>query len=112
MQQARIDAVAVIDVTTIKTSSSNETYKFLINASNDPAFGSGNVVNVGAIELGFGGSTDVVNGTTSVRPGRYEVFFCTNVAGSLYEYLQVYLVVGGSSPSIVYDGFVAVLPHI
>ena len=110
VQQARIDAVAVIDVTAIKTSNSNETYKFLINVSTDPAFGAGNVVNAGAIELSYAGAADVVNGATSVT-GRYEVMFSTNIAGSLYEYAQVYLVEGGTNPSITYAGFFAVLPE-
>ena len=110
-QQARHDVVAVIDVTAIKVTSSNETYKFLVNVSNDPAFGSGNVVNAGSIQVGFGGSTDVVNGATSVT-GRYEVMFSTNIAGSVYEYVQVYAVLGGTSPSITYDGFYAVIPEV
>ncbi len=110
-QIARIDAVAVIDVTAIKTSASNETYKFLINVSTDPAFGAGNVVNAGAIELGFAGSTDVVNGFTSTT-GRYEVMFSLNVAGVVYEYAQVYLVTGGTNPSITYAGFFAILPEM
>jgi hypothetical protein len=114
VQQARIDAVAVVDVTAIKTSSSNETYKLLVVVSNDPSFGvvtANSVVCAGGIELGYQGSTDVVNGATSVT-GRYEVMFSTNIAGSLYEYAAVYLVTGGTNPSINIDGFFAVLPHI
>jgi hypothetical protein len=111
VQQARIEMVAVLDVTAIDISSTNETYKFLVNVSNDPAFGAGNVVNAGAIELGYLASTDVVNGASSVT-GRYEVMFTNNIAGSIYEYAQVYLIAGGTTPSISVSGFFATLPTI
>jgi hypothetical protein len=107
---ARIDAVAVIDVTAIKVSAGNETYKLLINASNDPNFGAGNVINVGAIELNAAASDDVPNSAASVT-GRYEVMFCTQQAGNIYEFLQLYLVAGGTLPSISISAFVAVLPE-
>lgn len=110
-EQARIDAVAVFDVTAIDTTSSNETYKLLVVVSNDPTFAAGNAVCAGAIELGFGGSTDVVNGATSVA-GRYEVMFTNNIAGSIYQYAAAYLVAGGTTPSITIEGFVSVLPQI
>jgi hypothetical protein len=110
-QQSRHDVVAIIDVTALDITSSNETYKFLVIISNDPAVGSGNVVNAGGVQVGFAGSTDVVNGASSVT-GRYEVMFSTNVAGSVYEYAQVYCVIGGTTPSITYTGFFAVIPEV
>jgi len=110
VQQARIDAVAVCDVTAIKTSSGNETYKLIVVASNDPGLATGNVI-VGEIMIGKGASLDALNCADSVT-GRYEIMFSTNVAGSIYEYVGVYLVVGGTSPSITIEGFIAVLPEI
>lgn len=109
-QQARIDAVAVVDVTALKISSGNETYKLLINGSNDPNFGAANVVNLGAIELNAAGSDDAPNSMTSVT-GRYEIMFAMQVAGTNYEFLQMYLVLGGTTPSINISAFVAVLPE-
>lgn len=109
LQQARGEWVAEINVTAIKTSATNETYKLLVVVSNDPAFGAGNVVAAGGIELGAAASTDVVNGATSVI-GTYEVMFTNNVAGSIYEYAAVYLVTGGTNPSISIEGGLAVLP--
>lgn len=111
VESARIEAVAVIDVTAIDVTSSNETYKLLVVVSNDPNFGAAAVVNAGAIELGFAGSTDVINGISSVT-GRYEVMFTNQIAGTIYEYAAVYLVAGGTTPSITIEGFFAVLPRI
>lgn len=106
-QQARIDACAVIDISAIKISSGNEVYKILILASNDPALATGNVM-VGGAEVGKGVSLDGINMADSVV-GRLEIPFCTQVAGVLYEYFGVYVVISGTTPSITFQGFVAVL---
>lgn len=109
-QQARMDAVAVVDVTAIDISSGNETYKLMVIVSNDPALATGNVC-AGMVELGKGASLDGLNMADSVI-GRYEIMWSNNVAGSLYEYAGVYLVAGGTTPSITIEGFHAVLPMI
>lgn len=109
VQQARIDAVAVIDVTAIDISSGNETYKLMLLGSNDPAMGTGNVC-LGEMTLGKGTSIDGINMADSVI-GRYELMFCTNVAGSLYEFIALYLIAGGTTPSVTIEAFVAVLPE-
>jgi len=110
VQQARIDAVAVIDVTALDISSSNESYRLSILVSNDPAFGAGNVDMAAEISLGKGGSRDGVNMKDSVV-GRYEVPFCTQIAGVLYEYAALYITTGGTTPSITASAFIAVLPE-
>jgi hypothetical protein len=110
-QQARIDAVAVCDVTAIKTSSGNETYKLMVLVSNDPAFGAGNVEQAGEIMLGAGAARDGIDMITSVT-GRYEIMFSTNIAGSIYEYAALYLVIGGTTPTISIESFLAVLPEM
>lgn len=109
-QQARIDAVAVVDVTAIDITSGNETYKLLVVVSNDPGLATGNWI-AGEIMLGKGTSLDCLNGADSIT-GRYEIMFSTNIAGALFEYAGVYLVAGGTTPSITIEGFFAVLPEI
>lgn len=109
-EQARVSAVAVLDVTALKISAGNETYKMIALGSNDPNFGVGNNVMLGEIEIGKGVSLDGVNMADSVV-GRYELMFTTNVAGSLYEYVALYLVLGGTSPSISLSAFLAVMPE-
>lgn len=108
LQQARIDAVAIFDVTAIKTSSGNESYKLLVVGSNDPNFGAGNVTCLAAVELGAVGGADVVNGLADPI-GRVEVGFCTQKCQTLYEFIKCYLVIGGTTPTISISSFVAVL---
>lgn len=108
LQQARIDAVAVIDVTAIKISAGNETYKLMMLISNDPGFGAGKVEMAGEIMVGKGVSRDGINMIDSVI-GRYELPFVTQIAGVLYEYAALYLVIGGTAPSVSLSAFVAVL---
>lgn len=107
VQQARGDFVAVLDVTAITVSGTN-TYQIDIVLSNDPAFLTGNVI-AGGIQLGKGTSLRVSGQADSVT-GRYELMFSNNLAGSIYEYMKVYLT-GANSPSISIFGFVAVLPE-
>lgn len=109
-QQARLDAVVVIEVSAIKTTSGNETYKLIMVGSNDAGLATGNQC-LAEIMLGKGASLDGLNMADSVV-GRYELPFCTQQAGSIYEFVGVYLVAGGTTPSITVEGFVAVLPSI
>lgn len=109
-QQSRIDAIAVIDVTAIDIASGNETYKIMIIGSNDAGLATGNQC-LAEIMLGKGASLDGLNMADSVV-GRYELPFCTQQAGSIYEFVGVYLVAGGTTPSITVEGFFAVLPSI
>lgn len=109
-QQARIDAVLVADVTAIDIASGNETCKIMLLVSNDPNFAAGNVVQAGGLEVGKGTSLDGINMKDSVI-GRYEIGFTNNIAGSIYQFLKLYLVIGGTTPSINISAFVAVLPQ-
>jgi len=88
-QQARIDAMAVIDVTAIDISSGNETYQIDIMVSNDPSFGAGNFVCAGGIQLGKGASLRGPAAQTDSVIGRLELGFatrwpdcCTNMSPS------------------------------
>lgn len=109
VQQARIDAMLVLDVTALNIATGDESYRFVIGLSNDPAFGAGNVVEGPSILLGKGAELDLANGADSVT-GRYELGFTTQIAGTLYEFMQLYVIVAGTGPSITYEGFVAVIP--
>lgn len=107
---ARVDAVAVIDVTALDISSGNETYKMIAVVSNDPNFGAGNVAMAGEIEIGKGVSLDGIDMADSVV-GRYELMFTNQLAGQIYEFAALYLVIGGTTPSLNISAFLAVLPE-
>lgn len=107
-QQARIDAMLVVDATAMTVTGTN-TARLVIALSNDPAFGAGNVVQGPSQVIGAGGSLDVPNGTTSVT-GRYEIGFTNQIAGTIYEYMALYIVIG-STAAITLEAFVVVLPE-
>ena len=115
-QQARIDAVCVVDVTAIDISSGNETYRLCVVGSNDPNFGSGKVNCLGEMEIGKGASLGFVNGqdaptVPAIGGLRYEIPFSSEQANVKYEFVKLYLVLGGTTPSITFKAFVAVLPE-
>lgn len=111
VQQARIDAMAIFDVTAIDIASGNETYQLDILLSNDPAFAAANVVCAAGIQLGKGASLRGPVAQADSVIGRVELGFTNQVAGTIYEYMKVYLTAGGTTPSINIEGFVAVLPE-
>jgi hypothetical protein len=102
--------VMVCDVTQIAVSG-NQTYKLMVLVSNDPNFGPGNVEQAGEIMLGVGASRDGVNMLTS-QTGRYEIMFSNQVSGVIYEWAALYLLIGGTSPSINVEAFIAPLPEV
>jgi hypothetical protein len=108
-QQARIDAMMILDVTAI-TVSGTQTYQIDILVSNDPAFAAGNVVCAGGIQLGKGSSLRGPVAQKDSVIGRCEVPFTNNIAGSIYQYVKVYLT-GANTPSINILAFGAVLPE-
>jgi hypothetical protein len=110
-QQARIDAMLVLDVTAIDISSGNETYQIDIMGSNDPNFAAAAPVCLGGIQLGKGASLRGAVAQKDSVTGRYEVPFTNNVAGAIFQFLKVFVTAGGTTPSINILSFVAVLPE-
>lgn len=90
--EGRVDARLVVDVTAIEIASNDELYSVAIQGSTSSTFASGieelAVINLGAAEV-IGGDADSV-------AGRYEVFFSTEKAGTIYSYLRVYTTVDGT----------------
>jgi hypothetical protein len=110
-QQARIDAMLVLDVTAIDIASGNETYQIDVMVSNDSAFGAGNAVCAAGIQLGKGASLRGAVAQKDSVIGRYELGVTNNIAGAVYQYMKVYLTAGGTTPSINILSFLAVLPE-
>ena len=115
VQQARIDAVCVVDVTALDATTTDESYRLILAVSNDPTFANGKAVVAVETEiaggvlsvLGLGGAGVTGTGTT----GRYELMFTNQIAGVIYQYAKLFNVVSGTTPIINYDAFIAVLPE-
>lgn len=108
-QQARLDAVAVVEISAIDIASGDETYVLRILGSNDSAWASGNIYELAALTLGKGSAlVPTTQGDTLV--GEYEIMFTTERANVKYEYIRMYVDVGGTTPSITFQAYVSVLP--
>lgn len=100
---ALFKGVAVIDVTNIKTSTGDETYTLIIQGSNSPTFASG-IENLAEIDLG---ATAVRKGGAITSPiGRYEISFQNEQADVMYEYIRMYFVIAGTTPTITNTCFI------
>ena len=113
-QYARIDAVAVIDVTAVTTSGS-ALEKIFVVLSNDAAFGASNVFMAGQLQFGNSSALEYINPATTAAPNavggsRYEIPFTNEQNNVKYQYIKLYNVISGSG-SITYKAFIAVLPE-
>jgi len=108
-QQARIDAVLVGMISAIDISSGNETYKLKMLGCNAANFAA-NVQCLASLELGKGASL-VPATQVDAAPGMFELPFSTEQFNTKYEYVKLYLELGGTSPSIQLQAYVAVLPE-
>ena len=113
-QQARIDAVCVLDVTAV-TVSGTASAKVMVVGSNDPAFGAGKVAILGMMEFGAAASIDAVNAFVTATPpavggSRYEIPFTNEQNNVKYQFLKIYVLIANSG-SITFKAFVAVLPE-
>jgi hypothetical protein len=113
-QQARIDAMLVIDVTAV-TTTGTASEKVIAVLSNNPAFSAGTTIMAGMMEFGAIASQDQPNGFVTAAPNavggsRYELGICSEQNNVKYQYLKLYNVIANSG-SITYKAFVAVLPE-
>jgi len=92
MGAADFMAKAVVDSSALDTTSTDETYRVLIQGSNVAAMSSG-VVTLGATDV-------TVN-------GRSEVYFSNRSGDTVYRYVRIFFDVGGTTPSINATAFLA-----
>lgn len=115
VQNARIDAVAVIKVSALDATTTDEAYRLLVLGSNDPAFAAGGSVVLGEIEIAGGALSVLGPGIAGVTKamgiGDYEIMFCNQQAGLLFQYAKMFHVLTGTTPIINYEAFIAVLPE-
>lgn len=113
-QQARIDAMLVIDVTAV-TTSGTASEKLILVGSNNPAFSAGTTVQLGMMEFGAIASLEQPNAFITAAPNavggsRYEIGFSSEQNNVKYQYVKLYVVIANSG-SITFKAFVAVLPE-
>jgi hypothetical protein len=105
----------VIDISAIKVTSTNETYSIDILGSNIAA--GTNPISLGALKVGYGTATP--NGTiglastgagSTTSPGRFIIFATSEQNDIKYEFIYLYVTVGGTTPSITFKAFASMWP--
>jgi hypothetical protein len=98
-----------LELTALDLSSGDETYRLMLLASNDPAFGNGNVEVLATQDFAAASAgrllpTVVPPSVAVPAAGRQSSRFVapvTNLRGQyLFRYLQLYALLGGTTPSI------------
>lgn len=95
---ARFPAVAVINVTACDDGSSDETYDVIIQGCSATNFSTVQQL----------GSMTITRGAT----GRFTILFDNDQGGTVYRYVRVYFDVGGTTPSISADVYLAPLDPV
>lgn len=90
---ARFPAVAVVNVTAIDDASGDETYDVIIQGSQATNFATVQQL----------GSMTITRGDT----GRFTILFDNDQDGVVYQYIRVYFDVGGTTPSISANVYMA-----
>ncbi len=101
---ALFKGIAVVDITNLKVSAADEIYTFIIQGSNSSTFASG-IENLAELDLGAaavrkGGATVVS------AAGRYEIPFQNEQADVLYQYIRLYRLIAGTSPTVTSTCFI------
>lgn len=109
MGAARIDAVAVIDVTAVEIATGDEDFTIIIQGSNSATFASG-IQNLAMIDVGAA-ATGRPGGAADSLVGRYELMFTNEQADVTYRYVRAYTKVAGTiATGVNYTAFVTELP--
>ena len=115
-QQARIDAVAVVQLTAI-TLAGSDIYTMTLVGSNSPTLASNNV-NLGAMSWGQAAAFAYPNAAVTATPlgagnfpsgWQYEILFTNEVQNTPYEYVSAYF--SGTFGSITAKAYICVLPR-
>lgn len=112
----RIVAMLALDITAIAFGSSDESYRFFLMGSNDAAFGNGNVELLEAFDFANASANRFVATILGASPGippatRAGALIAkpfTNYTYDRYvfQYLQLYCVIAGTSPSITLSAWI------
>lgn len=105
-----------IDISALDLSSNDETYRIFLLGSNDAAFGNGNVEILAAQDWAAATAgrliatiapASVAVPTTGKSASRYTIPVTNQRGIFVFRYLQLYLVAGGTTPSITLAAWLA-----
>lgn len=115
----RLTGFLVLDLTAMYVTSADEYYRFLLMGSNDVNWGNGNIATLAFAEFNSASSNALVTTITGAFPtvppaGRggwkRAVPFTNNIGGGyLFQYTKLYLVTGGTSPSVTLSAWLVPL---
>lgn len=115
--RGRIEGYWVVDLSALDVTSGNETYQLYLFGSNDTAFGNGNVENLGMHDWAAataGRSVPTILGAspavpiTGLNATRHVIPYSNLMGGFLLQYLQCYLVAGGTTPSMTVTSWITI----
>lgn len=111
MGTARIDAVAIIDVSAVEIDTTDEDYIIIIQGSSSSSFAS-NIQNLAMIDVGAT-TTGRPGGAINSLVGRYELLFTNEQADVTYRYIRAYTKVSGTiATGVNYTAFISELPDM
>jgi hypothetical protein len=99
----RNDGVWILNINAMDLASGDETYRFHLLASNDSAFGNGNVDLLAFHDFAAASAGRIIPtlmGPSLAAPTRVYVPFTTLRQGLVYRYVKARLIAGGTTPSI------------
>lgn len=114
--RGRFDGYLCLDISAMDLSSNDETYRFFLLASNDQAFGNGNVEVLAIRDFGAATAGRLL---PTICPASYAVpasgraatrwsIPFSNLSGTfLFRYFQLYCVIGGTTPSITLSAWLS-----
>ena len=112
----RFDGLWVVDISAAYMTSSNEFYQLWLAGSNDATFTAGNVEFLAMHDwaataalrlLPAIGSASPVTPLTGLGALRHVIPFSNFLGCYIFQYLQLYLVVGGTTPSLTFSSWIS-----
>jgi hypothetical protein len=104
---ARMDSAVVIDVSAMTLGATN-LYDIFVMGSNVNTGANGVVL----ASMRLGNTAVMPNSGITSLLGRYEIMFASEQADINYEFVYLWVVPQGTTPSITFNAFVAQLPEI
>lgn len=112
----RMEGYLTLDITAMDLASTDETYRFYLLGSNNASWTNGDVEMLAALDLAAVTAGRLVPTITQASPSipptganaeRFMIPFCNQRGRWLFRYVQLYLDVGGTTPSITLSAWLS-----